>query len=187
MARSRPEIGQVAPAFTAVDSAGRTLRSDSFRGKPLVLEWHNPECPFAGKHYESGNMQALQRHAIARGGAWLTVFSLPAGSMGHVEGVEAEFLFEKRRSAPTALVMDPTTRVAAAFGALTTPHVFLIDAAGRLAYQGGVDSIASTRIEDIAIAVPYLRNAIDAVATGRAPDPATSRPYGCPLKYLPGA
>lgn len=182
-ARTRPDIGALAPSFTAPDTFGRPIRLQDNAGRLIVLEWSNPDCPFAGKHYESGNMQQLQ-DAVRSRGAWFTVLSLPPGSYGHVDALEAEAMVERRRSRATATLLDSSTEIAGLYGALATPHIFIVDPAGRLAYQGGIDSIASTKVEDIPRAVPYVRNALDALAEGRAVDPAVTRPYGCPVKIV---
>lgn len=183
-ARARAEVGLRAPDFTAADTTGRLVRLADLAGRLVVLEWTNPECPFAGKHYASGNMQALQATTVAAGGAWFSVISYPPGAMGYVEPLEAEAVAEGRRSRATATLLDPSTKLAGLYGALATPHIFLIDRAGRLVYHGGVDSIASTKVEDIERATPYLRNALAALAEGRPIDPPVTRPYGCPVKVV---
>jgi hypothetical protein len=182
--RTRAAIGAPAPDFAMADTAGHFVRLADLAGRLLVLEWTNPECPFAGKHYASGNMQALQAATLAAGGAWFTVISYPPGAVGYVEPLEAEAMAESRRSRATAILLDPSTALAERYGALATPHIFLIDREGRLVYHGAVDSIASTRIEDIERATPYLRNALAAVAEGRPIDPPVTRPYGCPVKVV---
>jgi peroxiredoxin len=183
-ARTRPDIGARAPSFVATDSTGDIVRLQDSAGRVVVLEWTNPECPFAGKHYVSGNMQRLQETTRSGGGLWYTVLSLPPGSFGHVDALEAEALIERRQSRANATLLDPRTEVASLYGALTTPHVFIIDREGQLAYQGGVDSIASTKVEDISRAVPYVRRALDALATGGPIDPSVTRPYGCPVPII---
>lgn len=182
--RPRAEVGAPAPDFAVADTGGRIVRLADLAGRTVVLEWTNPECPFAGKHYASGNMQALQAATLAAGGAWFTVISYPPGAVGYVEPLEAEMVAEARRSRATATLLDPRTELAGLYGALATPHIFLIDRTGRLVYQGGVDSIASTKIEDIERATPYLRNALAALAEGRPIDPPVTRPYGCPVKVV---
>ena len=183
-ARTRPDIGALAPSFTAPDTLGQPVRLQDNAGRLVVLEWSNPDCPFAGKHYDSGNMQHLQDSVRSRGGVWYTVLSLPPGSYGHVDALEAEAMAERRRSRATATLLDSSTEVARLYGALATPHIFIIDPAGRLAYQGGIDSIPSTKVADIPRAVPYVRNALDALAEGRAIEPSVTRPYGCPIKIV---
>lgn len=183
-ARTRPDIGSPAPLFTAQDTSGRTVRLQEAAGRLIVLEWSNPDCPFAGKHYDAGNMQQLQDSVRSDGGVWYTVLSLPPGSYGHVDALEAEATIERRRSRATATLLDSSTEIARLYGALATPHIFIVDPGGRLAYQGGIDSIPSTKVEDIPRAVPYVRNALDALAEGRAIDPVVTRPYGCPIKVV---
>jgi len=160
----------------ATDTAGKAIRLQDIVGRVVVLEWSNLECPFAGKHYASGNMQGLQEITRAGGGLWYTVLSVPPGALGHVDALEAEVLIERRQSRANATLLDLRTEMAGLYGALTTPHVFIIDREGRLAYQGGVDSIASTKVGDISRAVPYVRRALDALATGGPIDPAVTRP-----------
>lgn len=183
-ARAAARIGEPAPDFDRPDINGQRVRLSALSGRIVVLEWSNPLCPFAGKHYAAGIMQALQDEARAGGGAWLTVFSDPPDVVGHVSDLEAEFVAEQRKSKATATLLDHDTKLARSFGARNTPHIFIIDREGRLAYAGGMDSIASTRIEDIAQAEPFARDALRAVIAGRAFERPLTRPYGCPVKYV---
>jgi peroxiredoxin len=180
-----PAIGAPAPPFSLQDQDGATRSLVEWRGKVVVLEWTNHECPFVRKHYESGNMQGFQREAAERGIVWLSIVSSPPGEQGHVTGEEARTLTEERHAAPAAVLMDPTSQVARAYGATTTPHLYVIDAEGLLRYVGGIDSVPSTRVEDIARATPLARNAMLAVAEGRPVAQAVTRNYGCAIKYAP--
>ncbi|MBM3620765.1 MAG: redoxin domain-containing protein [Alphaproteobacteria bacterium] len=177
-------IGEPAPDFDRPDIDGQRVRLSAMRGRIVALEWSNPLCPFAGKHYTAGTMQALQREARDVGGAWLTVFSDPPDAVGHVSDLEAELVAEQRKSRATAILLDHDTSLARTFGARNTPHIFIVDRAGRLAYAGGMDSIASTRVEDIAQAEPFARDALRAVIAGRPVERPLTKPYGCPIKYV---
>jgi hypothetical protein len=177
-------IGELAPELDRLDINGVRVQSAALRGRIVVLEWSNPICPFAGKHYSAGTMQALQDETRRHGGAWFTVFSDPPDVVGHVSDLEAEFVTEQRKSKASAILLDHDTKLARSFGARNTPHIFIIDRAGKLAYAGGMDSIASTRVEDIAAAEPFARDALRAVIAGRAVERPLTRPYGCPVKYV---
>ena len=183
-ARGSAIIGEPAPDFDRSDINGQRVRLSALRGRIVVLEWSNPLCPFAGKHYTAGTMQALQAETRAHGGSWLTVFSDPPDVVGYVSDLEAEFVSEQRKSRASAILLDHDTRLARGFGARNTPHIFILDREGRLAYAGGMDSIASTKVEDIALAEPFARDALRAVIAGRAVDRPLTRPYGCPVKYV---
>jgi peroxiredoxin len=176
-------VGRPAPAFTLADSSGKDRSLADFVGKTVVLEWWNPECPFVGKHYGSGNMQRLQREWTAKGVVWLTINSSAAGHQGHVDGPKAEEWMRARAGAPTAVLLDPAGKVGRAYGAKTTPHMFVIDKAGVLVYEGGIDDRPSTDQADIAGARNYVVEALAAVSSGRAVPTATTTPYGCGVKY----
>ena len=178
-----PQIGQSAPDFTGTDSNGETVHLADLKGKMVVLEWTNDECPYVGKWYRSGAMQQLQRDASALGAVWLTVVSSAPGEHGYVDAAKANEDTLSRNAAPTHVLLDPTGEIGHLYSAVTTPHMFVIKPDGTLAYMGGADSIASTRTEDMQKAEPYAREAIQAVAAGKpVPHPIT-RPYGCSVKY----
>lgn len=177
-----PQVGAPAPDFTVVDSKGNSHSLKDFAGKNVVLEWTNHDCPFVVKHY-SGNMQALQAEMKLQDVVWLSVISSAPGKQGHVSGAKADELTASRSAMPTAVVFDESGAVGKAYDAKTTPHMYVIDKAGVLQYMGGIDSIASTKVADIAKATPYFANAAKAVLTGKAPDPAVTKPYGCSIKY----
>ncbi len=176
-------VGQKAPAFTATDSEGRTRTLSEFRGQVVVLEWWNPQCPFVGKHYGSGNMQRLQKEWTGKGVVWLTVDSSAPGQEGHVDAAQANALMKQRGGAQTAILLDPAGSVGRAYGARTTPHMFVIDASGILAYAGGIDDKPSTDRADIATAHNYVEAALTEVTSGRKVTTVSSRPYGCSVKY----
>ncbi len=178
-----PGIGRAAPEFTAVDSQGHTRRLSDFHGKVVVLEWTNAECPFSRKHYTSGNMQSLQALAHKNDVIWFSVISSAPGKQGYVTGQGADELTRTRGAAPTAVLLDPTGTVGRLYHAKTTPHLFVIDKGGTLQYMGGIDSIDTVDISDIAKAEPYAKEAMLAVVQGQpVPHPVT-RPYGCSVKY----
>jgi len=182
-AGAAPEIGQPAPDFTAVDAKGNTVRLSEYRGKTVVLEWTNADCPYTRKHYSSGNMQSVQGLARQNGIVWLTVISSAPGKQGYVNGPAADALTQSRRAQPTAVLLDPAGTVGRLYAAKTTPHMFVIDKDGELKYMGGIDSIATTDEADIARAEPYLKEAMLAVAAGDPVARPVTKPYGCAIKY----
>ena len=182
-ANAAPQIGQVAPDFSAQDSKGDSLRLSQYRGKTVVLEWTNADCPYTRKHYTSGNMQSVQKLAQEKGIVWLTVISSAPGKQGYVNGPAADVLTDSRHAAPTAVLLDPNGTIGHLYNAKTTPHMFVIDKNGTLQYMGGIDSIATADMDDIAHAEPYLKEAMLAVAQGDKPPRAVTKPYGCSVKY----
>lgn len=172
-----------APAFTAQTADGKTVNLADFKGKTVVLEWTNHDCPYVKKHYGSGNMQSQQKAAAAQGVVWLQVISSAPGQQGFVDGATAKKLNADRGAAPTATLLDPKGELGKLYGAQTTPHMYVIKGDGTLAYKGGIDSIASAKAEDIAKAEPYVTDALAAVAAGRKVEKASTRPYGCSVKY----
>src|ERR1700726_4161695 len=182
-ANAAPQIGQIAPEFTAKDSKGNSVTLSQYRGKTVVLEWTNADCPYTRKHYSSGNMQSLQALAQKDGVVWLSVISSAPGKQGYVNGPAADALTQSRGAIPTAVLLDPPGTLGRLYGAKTTPHMFVIDKNGALQYMGGIDSIATADVSDIPNAEPYLKEAMLAVAQGSAVAHAVTRPYGCSVKY----
>jgi peroxiredoxin len=178
-----PQVGQAAPDFSATDSQGKTRHLADFKGKTVVLEWTNADCPFTRKHYSSGNMQSLQELAQQRGVVWLSIVSSAPGKQGYVDGAGADQLTQLRHADPTAVLLDPSGSVGRLYKAKTTPHMFVIDPKGELRYMGGIDSIATPDVADIANAEPYLKEAMLAVADGKPVAHPVTRPYGCSVKY----
>jgi len=177
------DLGKAAPAFTATDSNGKSWSLADLKGKVVVLETTNHQCPYVGKHYRSGNMQSQQREATAKGVIWLTVAASAPGEEGFVNAVQANELTTSRKDAPTAVLLDPQSKIARAYGATVTPHMYIIDASGMLVYKGGIDSIPSADTSDVPKATQYVRVALDQVLSGKQVAEASTRPYGCSLKY----
>jgi peroxiredoxin len=182
-ASAAPVVGQIAPTFTAVDSNGASRSLAEFKGRTVVLEWTNNECPYTRKHYDSGNMQNLQHEATGAGVVWLTVISSAPGKQGYVTGAEANALTTSRGAHPTAVLLDPSGSVGRAYEAQTTPHMFVIDKTGVLRYMGAIDDKPTVSPASLAGARNYVREALAAVASGHAVQVATSEPYGCSVKY----
>jgi peroxiredoxin len=182
-ALAAPAIGQPAPAFTALDSNGASRSLAEFKGRTVVLEWTNNECPYTRKHYDSGNMQKLQQEATGSGVVWLTVISSAPGKQGYVSGAEANALTVSRGAHPTAVLLDPHGTVGRAYEAQTTPHMFVIDKTGVLRYMGAIDDKPTVSPASLAGARNYVHEALAAVAAGHAVQVATSEPYGCSVKY----
>jgi len=177
-------IGQPAPDFSAKNATGNTVTLSSFKGKTVVLEWTNHLCPFVQKHYDnSGNIPALQQAATADGVVWLQLISSAPGKQGHVDGATALKLNQDRKAVPTEVLLDESGQVGKLYEAQTTPHLYVVNADGVLVYKGGIDSIKSSKAEDIAKAQPYLKDALAAVKAGQPVKNAATAPYGCSIKY----
>ena len=182
-AGAAPQIGAAAPDFTATDTKGNAVHLADYRGKTVVLEWTNADCPYTRKHYGSGNMQSVQALAQSSGIVWLSVISSAPGKQGYVNGPAADELTKVRKAVPTSVLLDPSGTVARLYDAKTTPHMFVIDGQGTLRYMGGIDSIATADTADISRAEPYLKEAMLAVAQGQPVQHAVTKPYGCSIKY----
>jgi len=175
-------VGQPAPPFALRNTQGQTVRLEDFKGKPVVLEWTNPGCPFVRKHYQ-GNMQALQKAYAARGVAWLTVNSTETASADYLAPTALAQWVSDQNASPTAVLMDEDGRVGKAYGARVTPHMYLINAEGVLVYAGAIDSIASARVADIERATNYVRQGLDELLAGRPLSVSVNQAYGCTIKY----
>lgn len=172
------ELNMAAPEFTGTDSNGKTWSLAQLKGKVVVIEVTNHDCPYVRKHYNSGNMQAQQREAAARGVVWLSLVASGPGMEGYVEGLEANEITRRRDAHPAAVLLDPQGTIARAYGATVTPHMFVIDTRGTLVYKGGIDSIRSSNPDDVPRAKQYVRAALDDVLAGRKVSEASTRPYG---------
>ena len=177
------EVGKPAPAFALTDTQGQGHTLEGYRGRTVVLEWTNAECPFVKKHYNSGNMQKQQAAARADGVVWLTINSGAPGKQGHVSAEQANAIQAGWESAASAYLIDADGTVGRAYDAKTTPQMYVIDGDGVLRYNGAIDSIPSADQADLAKAVQYVPPALAAVKAGQTPDPALTRPYGCSVKY----
>jgi hypothetical protein len=176
-------VGQAAPAFTLTDTAGQKHALADLKGKHVVLEWVNFDCPFVKKHYDSGNMQKLQKAYTGKGVVWLQVNSSAAGKQGAYPADRAAAMNKERGAASSAYLLDSDGAVGRAYGARTTPHMYVIDPAGKLVYAGGIDDKPSTDQADIAGARNFVSAALDEVLAGKPVSVATSTPYGCSVKY----
>ena len=175
-------VGQSAPGFTLTDTAGKPVRLADFKGKTVVLEWNNPGCPFVRKHYQ-GNMQALQKEAAAQGVVWLAINSTETASGDYLSPAQLARWMQDKQAAPTATLMDEDGVVGKAYGARVTPHMYIVNAQGVLVYAGGIDSIPSSRVDDIPKATPYIRQGLGEIKAGKPLSVSTSQAYGCSVKY----
>jgi peroxiredoxin len=180
---AKPELGRPAPAFSVTDTTGKTWSLADVSGKGLILEWTNHDCPYVQKHYGSGNMQALQKEARDAGYAWLSVISSAPGKQGHVTPAQADALTKDRGGSPTAVLLDAGGTMGRAYGAQTTPHMYVIDGSGTLVYMGGIDDRATTDPADVQGAKDYVRLALADLAAGKPVSNSATRPYGCSVKY----
>ena len=177
------DIGGDAPDFTLQGSDGKAHKLSDYRGKTVVLEWFNNDCPFVRKHYESGNMQSLQDRFTKQGVVWLSVVSSAPGKQGHVDRAGALALKRQNDSHQTAILLDPEGSVGKAYGARTTPHMYLISQEGDLLYQGAIDDKPSADRSDIEGAQNYIALAVEAAMKSEKVEVAQTRPYGCSVKY----
>jgi alkyl hydroperoxide reductase subunit AhpC len=176
-------VGQAAPDFTALDTSGKPVKLADLKGKTVVLEWSNHDCPYVVKHYTSGNMQAIQKDAAKDGVVWLTIVSSAPGEQGHVAPKKADDLTKNRGAAPAAVLLDPDGKLGRQYDARVTPHMFVIDKSGVLQYMGGIDDKATSNSADIKSAKPYVRLALASVVKGEKVADAVTKPYGCGVKY----
>ncbi len=176
-------IGQIAPDFTLTDADNRSLSLKDFAGQFVVLEWMNPDCPFVRKHYDSDNMQALQRAYTGKGVVWLSIDSSAPEKQGHLTQQMARAFLEQRQAKPSALLLDPDGTVGRLYKAKTTPHLFIIDPQGRLIYEGAIDDTPSVDPADVETARNYVRQALEEALAGKPVSTPQTRSYGCSVKY----
>jgi peroxiredoxin len=176
-------IGEPAPTFTATDSNGKTHSLAAYKGKFVVLEWHNQGCPYTQKHYDSGNMERLQKEWTQSGVVWLTVISSAPGTQGYVAPGEENDYLRKMHASPTAVLLDPRGDLGHLYGAKTTPHMFIINPDDVLIYDGAIDDHPTTEQGDIPTSRNYVSEALSEAMSGKAVSVPTSRPYGCSIKY----
>jgi|SRR5512133_3537037 hypothetical protein len=176
-------VGESAPDFQATDSNGKVHKLTQYRGKFVVLEWHNNGCPYTRKHYESGNMQRLQREWIGKGIVWFTIISSAPGQQGYVTAQQENDYLKKMKASPSAALLDPEGNVGRLYSAKTTPHMFIITPEGVLLYDGAIDDKATTEQADIPSAKNYVSQALGEAMANKPVSIPTSRPYGCSVKY----
>jgi hypothetical protein len=181
--RANAQVGQLAPVFAGTDSQGRVHRLTDYRGRTVVLEWTNHDCPYVRKHYGSGNMQQLQRQAAADGVIWLSVISSAPGKQGHVTGRQADELTRSRGAGPHAVILDERGEIGRLYAAKTTPHMYIIDPRGTLVYMGGIDDRPSADPADIPGARNHVAMALAELKAGKPVSQPVTRPYGCSVKY----
>jgi len=187
LAQAAASVGQPAPAFTATDTAGRSVSLADFKGKTVVLEWVNPGCPYVRKHYGSGNLPATQKDAVAGGVVWLSINSTAKDASDYQPPAQLAQWMQSQKAAPSATLMDESGRIGQAYGARTTPHLYVIDAQGVLAYAGAIDSKPSANPADIPGATNYVKQVLGELRAGKAVSQPVTRAYGCSVKYASGA
>lgn len=177
------DIGKPAPDFKATDIAGKAQSLSQYKGKTVVLEWNNPDCPFVRKHYDTQNMQKLQEYAASKGVVWLSINSGAKGKQGNMTPEAAAETLSENKAKPSAYIIDESGAIGHLYEAKTTPHMFVIDAKGTLVYKGAIDDKASANHDDVEGANNYVRAAIDALAAGKTPEVTDTKSYGCSVKY----
>ena len=178
-----PKVGEPAPAFTSASSTGASVSLADYKGKVVVLEWTNHDCPYVRKHYETGNMQTLQKETTGEGVVWLTIVSSAPDTQGYVTAGQANELTTTRKASPTSVLLDPKGTVGRLYGATNTPHMYVVDKAGTLVYAGAIDDRPTSRKADVTGANNYVRAALQAVAAGQPVKTPATRAYGCTVKY----
>lgn len=182
-AHAAVKVNQAAPDFTLTSSSGEQVMLSSFKGKYVILEWTNHDCPFVKKHYGAGNMQSLQKAYTEQDVIWLSIISSAPGKQGHVDATTANMLTNSRGAAPTQVLFDGDGKVGKLYGAKTTPHMYIIKPDGELAYMGAIDSIKSANPADIARATNYVSQAMTELQSGKEVSRPFTKPYGCSVKY----
>jgi len=176
-------VGAPAPAFTATDSRGQTESLSQFRGKYVVLEWHNQGCPYTKKHYVSGNMQSLQKEWTAKGVVWFTVISSAPGKQGYMTPSAENSYLNQVHAVPTAVLMDSDGKIGRLYNAKTTPQMIVIDPSGKVIYDGAIDNRPTPDPEDVNGADHYVSDALTEAMAGKPVGTPFTRPYGCGVKY----
>ena len=182
-AADSPAVGTNAPDFSLTDSKGKTQSVSQYKGKYVVLEWFNPDCPFVKKHYGSGNMQKLQAEFTGKGVVWLTIDSSASGLEGYLTADQANSKMADWKTKQTALVLDPDGKAGRSYGAKNTPHMFVINPDGKIVYEGAIDSKATPNPADITSSTNYVKVALEESLAGKAVSNANTKPYGCSVKY----
>src|SRR6516162_5467076 len=178
-----PSVGSAAPDFSLPDAKGDTHSLSQYKGKYVVLEWFNPECPFVKKHYGSDNMQKLQKEFTDKGVVWLTVDSNAPGTEGNITAEQAKKIMDSWKTHQTALLLDPESKIAKLYGAKNTPNMVIVSPDGKIVYEGAIDSKATPNPADIPSSTNYVKNALDESLSGKPVSNAQTKPYGCSVKY----
>jgi hypothetical protein len=186
VALANATVGQPAPAFSVTDTSGKPVSLADYRGKTVVLEWVNPGCPYVRKHYDSANMQATQKGAAGQGVVWLAVNSTHPSHYDYKKPADMDAWMKSQNAAATTTLMDSEGRIGRAYGARTTPHMYIVDAKGTLVYAGGIDDKPSASQSDIKSARNHVNAALADIAAGKPVAQAATRPYGCSVKYADG-
>jgi peroxiredoxin len=181
VAAAQVAVGQMAPPFEAADVSGKTVSLSQFKGKYVVLEWFNPDCPFVQKHYNSGNMPTVQKYALDKGVVWLAVNTTNESTAKEIAALG--YWMKSKKAVPSATVVDTKGKIGRAYGARTTPHMYLIDPAGKLVYAGAIDSKPTANPADIKTATNYVVQAIEEALAGKPVSQPVTRAYGCSVKY----
>jgi alkyl hydroperoxide reductase subunit AhpC len=180
---SAAKVGEAAPEFTGTASNGKTFHLSDYRGKFVVLEWHNNGCPFVGKQYNSGNMQRLQKQWTGQGVTWFTILSSAPGQQGYVTAMEENDYLAKMQAAPTAALLDPAGVIGHLYGAKTSPQMVVINPQGVVIYDGAIDDKPTTDLNDVPGATNYVSLALAQAMAGKPVETPATRPYGCSVKY----
>ena len=183
LAADSPPVGSAAPDFSLPDANGKTHSLAQYKGKYVVLEWFNPQCPFVKKHYGSDNMQKLQQEYTSKGVVWLSIDSSAPGAEGNLTPEQAKSTMNSWKTHQTALLLDPEGKAGRAFGAKNTPYMFVINPEGKVVYEGAIDSKATPNPADIPSSTNYVKIALDESISGKPVTTAATKPYGCSVKY----
>lgn len=184
-AQGAPRPGAPAPAFSVVDADGKTQKLSDYAGKTVILEWTNHECPYVRKHYNSAAMQTLQKDMTKDGVVWLSVISSPPGEQGYADGPKAKELTKTRDAAPSGVLLDPKGTMGRAYGAQTTPHMYIINPQGTLVYAGAIDDKPSASPSSLNGAKNYVRQAMAELKASKPVTEASTKSYGCAIKLAP--
>jgi hypothetical protein len=182
-AQATATVGQAAPNFSAKDVNGKAISLADFKGKTVVLEWVNPGCPYVRKHYEGGNMQGTQKEAIGKNAIWIAVNSTGTDHPDYLKPADLAKWMKEQKAPASHTLMDEDGKIGKAYGARTTPHLYIVDGKGMLVYAGGIDSIPSASAADIPKATNYVKVSLTELANGKAVSNNVTRPYGCSVKY----
>jgi peroxiredoxin len=180
---SAAKVGEAAPEFSGTASNGKTFHLSDYRGKFVVLEWHNNGCPYVGKQYNSGNMQRLQKQWTGQGVAWFTILSSAPGRQGYVTAMEENDYLAKMQAAPTAALLDPSGAIGHLYDAKTSPQMVVINPQGIVIYDGAIDNKPTTDLNDVPGATNYVNLALEQAMAGKPVETPATRPYGCSVKY----